>query len=163
MEKWFKGFVALLAVCLVFVGAPRCIPTANLWNEIWKLAGHDNHAEVGDDKAAHAISDSAEEASGTYCPHHTTPAQSETFPQQSKTSSQQPKKPLPLSQDFMTDGAGCHCQVNTFVNATPVSYQQPKVVHVVMPRARDIVPPTIKTLRTQVTRAPESPPPKLPA
>lgn len=143
MKNWVRGLVALLAICLIFVGAPRCIPTANLWNQILASVDHGSHVE----------------ADAEYCPFHEgmqAGSPSTSTPQKKS----EPRKRPNFSQDFMTDGSGCHCQVNAFVNATPVHYQQPKVVHVFMPLAQDIVAPLVKILLTQVTYAPEGPPPK---
>lgn len=124
------GLISFLTICLIFVGAPRCIPTASLWTQLWSTASHDMSAmeEMED------------------CPHH--------------QSAETPKRRASFLQDVITDGSGCHCQVNAFVNATPVTYQQPKIVHRVMPLPHDITPPAVKILRTQVTSVPESPPPK---
>lgn len=151
LKSCFKSCVALLALSLVFVGAPRCIPTANLLNQIWEAVGHGHH--TAEEISADSESEGSEHAiasMGQDCPHHSSPSD--------KNASQVPH--ANFFQDFMSDGAGCHCQVNAFVNATPVNDMQPKVVHVVVPRAQEIEPPVVKTLLTQITYVPEAPPPK---
>ncbi len=130
LKRFTTGFISFLVMSLIFVGAPRCIPTASLWTQLWAAASHDMPAMEDME----------------HCPHH---------PKAEST-----KKKASFLQDVITDGSGCQCKVNAFVIATPVNYEQPMVVHRVMPLPRDISPPAVEVLQTQVTTVPDSPPPR---